>query len=457
MSSPMTCSFELFKSDMCLSLIDRTVLGFSFELLLFLVAFVGLALAAEHLCNSMETLCDHWDISEDVGGATFIALGGAIPEITINCVSTLKSAGSTTGSSASIADLGVGAILGSGMIAYLLIPSLSSLLAGDEKMIIRQKSLFRDAAFYGVALLVLMSSLFFGMSVFHAPILVGIYVIYVFTLIFSHRFNFWWSHAIGHPHLTMRSLSNTPPIPSPSVFREKYTDDSTLLPLLSTEIVFDEKIVDQQTVTVGTNFGLVGDVLYNLGGTLIKPLQWILDYTCPDCRIFQPNEKLYLLTFVTSFAWITFFSFLVTTIVQRWVELLAMPASSAMFGLILVAAGAEVPDTVNAVTIARRGFGGMATSACLGSQVVNICLGLGMPWLIASIVGRSIAMSRTNGFIHEASGLLFIDVVILVIIVGTIGPFHRGGRAEINKAKALGLIAWYALTIGYLGYVTLRT
>ena len=38
----------------------------------------------------METLCDHWYIPEDVGGASFMAFGSAIPEITVNAISTFK-------------------------------------------------------------------------------------------------------------------------------------------------------------------------------------------------------------------------------------------------------------------------------------------------------------------------------------------------------------------------------
>ena len=459
MADVVSCSISQFQSDMCLSMIDTTVSGFLVELLIFVIAFVGLAVAAEHLCNSMETLCDHWNISEDVGGATFIALGGAIPEITINCISTFKSAGSTGALNASVADMGVGAILGSGMIAYLLIPSLSTLFAND-KLLLRQKSLYRDASFYCLAVLVLMSSLFFGVGKYHAPILVGIYVCYVLVLVFSEQIHFWWSHAVGHPHLGPVRPSGSPNVQS--VFREKYSsavgdfDSNSLVPLLPlngpSDLLFDEESDNQQKSGAVTTFS---SFLYSAGGAVVHPLKVAIDATCPDCRIFKAHEKFYPVTFATSFAWITFFSFVVTVVVQRWVELLNMPSASAMFGLILVAAGAEVPDTVNAVTIARRGFGGMSTSACLGSQVVNICLGLGLPWLVASIAGRSVALNPTNFFIHEASQFLLIDVVLLVIIVAVLGPFHENGKAEINKPKALFLIAWYAVTLGYLGYSTM--
>ena len=42
------------------------------------------------MCNSMETLCDHWEVPEDVGGASFMAFGSAVPELTVNAIATLK-------------------------------------------------------------------------------------------------------------------------------------------------------------------------------------------------------------------------------------------------------------------------------------------------------------------------------------------------------------------------------
>ena len=45
----------------------RGLIGARVRLLL-LVAFCGLAAAADAVCNALETLCDRWSIPEDVGG-----------------------------------------------------------------------------------------------------------------------------------------------------------------------------------------------------------------------------------------------------------------------------------------------------------------------------------------------------------------------------------------------------
>ena len=454
--SAVACTFELFKDDLCLSTIDSSALGLIVELALFLFAFSGLALAAEHLCNSMETLCDHWRIHEDVGGATFIALGSAIPEITINCVSTLKSISGTRASDAGIADMGVGAILGSGLIAFLLIPACSALLA-ESPLLLRKRALYRDATFYVLAMLVLMSAVYSGIHSYHAPILVSIYACYVLVLVFGERIHFFWSHAVGHPHLGPVHHTN-----QQSVFRERYSpkapggselDSSTvpLLPINGTAELLEpsEPWASDEAVTSG----ILGD-LTTAGGYIIAPVKLAIDATCPDCRIFKPRENWYGVTFLTALAWITLFSFLITVVVERWVALINIPGSSALMGLVLVAAGAEIPDSVNAVTIAKRGFGGMAISACLGSQVVNISLALGMPWLIASLMGKTVPLSSTNWFIHQATLLLLCAVVVSVFVIAVLGTVHSFGRAEISRPKAWSLMLCYVAAVGVLSYAT---
>jgi Ca2+/Na+ antiporter len=431
------CSFEVFADDLCLSLIDHSVSGLLLEVLIFILAFGGLAIAAEHLCNSMETLCERWRIHEDVGGATFIAFGGAIPEITINCISTLKSIRGKSAADIAIADMGVGAILGSGMIAYLLIPASCKLLS-DRPLLLRKRSVYRDALFYMLAVFVLGSVLYGGLSVYHAPILVSIYACYVLVLVFSDHLDFFWSRALGHPHLGPAHL-----VP------DSKADGSTvpLLPLNgATEP--DSSSVSEKSGSSASSW------LARVGGKVFEPLRNVIDTTCPDCQPGRPHEDWYLLTFIVSMAWITIFSFLITVTVARWVSLLNIPGASALFGFVLVAFGAEIPDSVNAVTMARRGMGGMAISACLGSQVVNICLGLGMPWLIASVFGKAVPLSSTNGFIQEASLHVLIAVFTVIGVVNLMGPFHSMQRSEITKAKALILFFCYAGSIGYLAYST---
>ena len=144
--------------NLCLDDIDGAWWGVLVELVVLLYAFVGVAIVADsHLVPSLETLCVRWNVPEDVAGASFMAFGSAAPEITINAISTVKAVlggrlGGGGGPDASHrgrddAALGVGAILGSGMIAFTAIPGFCGLFAGAT-LELKRRPLARDLGAY---------------------------------------------------------------------------------------------------------------------------------------------------------------------------------------------------------------------------------------------------------------------------------------------------------------------
>jgi Ca2+/Na+ antiporter len=78
----------------------------------------------------------------------------------------------------------------------------------------------------------------------------------------------------------------------------------------------------------------------------------------------------YPLTFLAAFVWVSFFSFTISAVAGRWNSLSGLPLS--LFGIVLVAVGAEIPDTISSLAVARRGYGSMAISNSCGSQITNI-------------------------------------------------------------------------------------
>ena len=81
----------------------------------------------------------------------------------------------------------------------------------------------------------------------------------------------------------------------------------------------------------------------------------------------------------------------------------------------IVAVGAEIPDTIQSVTVAKRGYGAMAVSNCLGSQICNICLGLGLPWTISNLLGKKVA-------IHKEQKLQRTAFFQVVVATGMLAP-----------------------------------
>ena len=155
-------------------------------------SFLGLAIVCDdHMVPSLETLCSRWGVPEDVAGATFMAFGSAAPEIIINVVATIQTQLSGGGAGgpgqAQKTDLGVSAIIGSGMIAFSLIPATCAFSAPDPAGLeLKRRPLLRDEAFYLAALLMLCYTIRDGVvHYWEAACLVSIYGAYLLTVVFA--------------------------------------------------------------------------------------------------------------------------------------------------------------------------------------------------------------------------------------------------------------------------------
>merc|ERR1719300_591690 len=126
---------------------------------------------------------------------------------------------------------------------------------------------------------------------------------------------------------------------------------------------------------------------------MAAPCNFLFEHTCIDCEVGTPGEGYYMCTFFVSLFWVSCFSFLLSSIVQRWVTLSGVPM--VFFGLILVSLGAEIPDTIASVSISKKGHGSMAVANCQGTQVINICLGLGGPWFMTTLGGTPIGLNKS--------------------------------------------------------------
>ena len=186
-ASDCGCDYE----NACLEQVDCHWTGVVLEVILFVYCFAGLAIVCDdHLVVSLETLCVRWEVREDIAGASFMAFGSAAPEIIVNAVSTIKAAGkhSDDMTPADIAaagqatSLGVGAIIGSGIIAFSLIPGTCGIFAG-QTLFLKRRPLLRDVTTYTTALTCLV---FFiddsEISKFEACVLFSIYFLYLIIL-----------------------------------------------------------------------------------------------------------------------------------------------------------------------------------------------------------------------------------------------------------------------------------
>lgn len=181
------------------------------------------------------------------------------------------------------------------------------------------------------------------------------------------------------------------------------------------------------------------------------PFQLIFSFTIPNCM--KPHlRKFYIVSFVGSVAWIAILSYGMVTLVERFGCILGI--DEYVMGLVVVAAGTSVPDALSSVIVAREGHGDMAVSNALGSNVFDINLGLGLPFLIRVLYsGQSVDLLseekrdllKASGSItpHAKFGIILLGILMTVISIISFCKFR------LNKIAGLIFILIYIAFIAY--------
>ncbi|MCD6368061.1 MAG: calcium/sodium antiporter [Candidatus Aenigmarchaeota archaeon] len=114
-----------------------------------------------------------------------------------------------------------------------------------------------------------------------------------------------------------------------------------------------------------------------------------------------------------------------------------------IIAFVITAAATSIPDLVISVADARKGDISSATSNVFGSNIFDILIGLGLPVLIATLMGINIEITPMSLFI--LFGLLVSTVVTLYILAENM---------KLTKPRAILLILMYITLVSYIVIVS---
>jgi len=181
-------------------------------------------------------------------------------------------------------------------------------------------------------------------------------------------------------------------------------------------------------------------------GTFMKwfiswPLLFLMFITIPNCN--NPKfEKFFIVTFVMSTVWIAAFSYVMVWMVCMIGFTLGIPDT--IMGITFLAAGTSVPDTIASVMVARNGYGDMAVSNSIGSNVFDILLGLGLPWFLSTTIrpngGEPTVKINSNGLMISVS-LLLISLIIVVLSI------HLNGWKLTKKLGVIIMLSYASFLV----------
>jgi Ca2+/Na+ antiporter len=443
--------------------------GVLLEMLILAYCFVGLGLVCDnHLCPALETLCVKYSIREDVAGATFMALGSAAPELVINLIAVVRAMESEDPEAI---QLGVSAVLGSGLVSFLLSTGVCAFYA-DSDLILKRRPLLREIGSYSVMLICL--GIFFNdglIELWEALTLVGLYVVYLVIVTVSPGIRQAWRVKVQGKSLRRRVSF---------VHKKMALGDDEDDELLGA----DEEEVSVEGSRKIQMMAIGADAEPEEGGSedgeeedeeeeeeeeeeqlppwlhfSSYPLQVLFEWTCPDAAEGAKYEKWYAFTVMMSFIWIAFFSFILSTLISRWSTILGIP--TIILGATLVAMGGEVPDTIQSIAVAKRGYGALAIANCLGSKVANIGLGLGAAWTLSAALGSPVRVCNA----HELQTLVYFHtgaIVLFFFLTLVDAWISCKQKATLGRSKGAVLLMAYPIIVGgfilfhYFGNSTLQ-
>lgn len=119
------------------------------------------------------------------------------------------------------------------------------------------------------------------------------------------------------------------------------------------------------------------DLLTVINWHIVFPIHYMCRLTMVDVKQ-DKYKNWYPLTFTISMIWISFYSYFMVWMITIIGFTLGIPDT--VMGLTFVAAGVSVPDALSSIAVIKEGYGDMAVSNAVGSNVFDILICLGLPW-----------------------------------------------------------------------------
>ncbi|XP_065356475.1 sodium/potassium/calcium exchanger Nckx30C [Calliphora vicina] len=165
---------------------------------------------------------------------------------------------------------------------------------------------------------------------------------------------------------------------------------------------------------------------------LVAPLLIPMWLTLPDTRT-PKGKKLFPVTFIGSIVWIAAFSYLMVWWANVAGDTARIPPE--VMGLTFLAAGTSIPDLITSVIVARKGFGDMAVSSSVGSNIFDVTVGLPIPWLLFGLINGAPVEVNSVGMVCSIT-ILFM---MLIFVVMSIACF----RWRMNKGLGFTMFLLY--------------
>lgn len=348
--------------------------------------FCAMAIVAERrFVPALHAIAEELKLPRNVAGATLMAAGASSPELFSNLISVYVTK----------SDIGVGTIIGSEIFNHMII------LAGvcgsrSEPQRLDAITSVRDSSSYLIALVLLLLAVSdirrqSGDDDVHAVVVIRFAT--TLPLVAGYGGYVWLCTDAGRRLLQEWFRTWVP-----------MRNDELIVPAVKQETADVALLMEIEEEETETCTACADPLLEPPVGQYEKmihlfmlPIKALVHATVPS----NPYAAVFACA-----VWLTGLSYGLVLTLE--IAATALGMTDALVGLTLGAIGTSIPNLMSAMTAANDGFANMAVSSALGANVFNICIGLGLPWLLYPAVHR--------GHNYDAMHDTGIDVLCFFLI-----------------------------------------
>ncbi|KAK3095228.1 hypothetical protein FSP39_011870 [Pinctada imbricata] len=423
--------------------------------------FAGFAyLCDDYFVPSLEIISEVFHIQSDVAGATLMAAGSSAPELATAIIAVFIAKD----------DIGLGAVVGSAVYNVMFVISICALFAG---MVVHLHwwPLVRDCVFYALSVAALAFVILDEKVYWYEALgLVILYIVYIVMMYFNSKLESWMTKKFTR----CCNLHRTRPVESETiVLYDKLKETTTTtngsiaqsqdakqreengnadpwdrFPVASPDSDYDSdenyEVANSTHKTIAYRepeepdsvFAVPESCCMKIVWFVCLPIKFLLYITIPDCR-YKRWRKWFIVTFIMSLVWLCLFSYVMVWMITIIGYTLNIPDT--IMALTFVAFGVSLPDVISSLIVVREGLGDMAVSNAVGSNVFDILICLGVPWLLQSTIRQSGKPVQVY-----SEGLLYSSLTLLLTVVFLVAATHIN-KWRLTKKYGVVLMFVYVL------------
>jgi len=173
-----------------------------------------------------------------------------------------------------------------------------------------------------------------------------------------------------------------------------------------------------------------------------SPLPWRA-YVLPPFhhRTERQMEKAWPIVLASSMVYVSMISAAVLKLSLALSSTLGMPMH--LTGLVIVAMGAEIPDTFASMSVAKAGQGPSSIAATMGSQITNLLVGIAFPYLLSNLM-RDAPVAVLPQQHHIG---VFLSLVIVLFLCLAFRRYPTSKQVGLTQCDAALLVSAYVVVI----------